>query len=252
MSFDLERTIVIRATRETVFRYFTDSARFAAWWGDGSHIDPRPGGAVYIRYPNAVVALGEVRDIDPPARIRFTFGYESGQPIGPGASLVTVTLRDTPDGTLLQLVHELPDAASRDAHVPGWRYQLSVFSHVVTREQHQGLTGVVDRYFAAWTETDPVRRRELLAAAVTDDVSFRDPYGVVDGVDELALHIAGIQHHMAGVRPVREGDPSACQGSALVRWTARGDGDRLFGSGTNALDLAPDGRIRRVVGFWGA
>jgi len=29
----LERTVLIRAKRETVFRYFTDSERFAAWWG---------------------------------------------------------------------------------------------------------------------------------------------------------------------------------------------------------------------------
>ena len=34
----------IEADRETVFRYFTDSGRWAAWWGAGSTIDPRPGG----------------------------------------------------------------------------------------------------------------------------------------------------------------------------------------------------------------
>ena len=44
----LDRTIVIRARRETVFRYFTDSLRWAKWWGAGSMIDPefttgRPG-----------------------------------------------------------------------------------------------------------------------------------------------------------------------------------------------------------------
>ena len=37
----VERTVTIAARRETVFRYFTDSERFAAWWGAGSTIDPR-------------------------------------------------------------------------------------------------------------------------------------------------------------------------------------------------------------------
>ena len=48
----LEREITIGAPRETVFAYFTDSERFARWWGAGSRIDPRPGGEVEIRYPN--------------------------------------------------------------------------------------------------------------------------------------------------------------------------------------------------------
>ena len=31
----VERTVTIAARRETVFGFFTDSARFAAWWGAG-------------------------------------------------------------------------------------------------------------------------------------------------------------------------------------------------------------------------
>jgi uncharacterized protein YndB with AHSA1/START domain len=32
----LTRTVVIRATPATVFRFFTDSSRWAQWWGAGS------------------------------------------------------------------------------------------------------------------------------------------------------------------------------------------------------------------------
>ena len=67
----LNREIVIRASRETVFRFFTDSARWAAWWGAGSTIDARPGGKVLIRYPNALEAVGEVIDLSPPGQITF-------------------------------------------------------------------------------------------------------------------------------------------------------------------------------------
>ena len=40
----LDRTVDIGAPADVVFGYFTDSALWAAWWGAGSAIDPRPGG----------------------------------------------------------------------------------------------------------------------------------------------------------------------------------------------------------------
>ena len=60
LPFALTRTLTIRAPRSVVFRYFTDSRRFAAWWGEGSTIDGRVGGAVRIQYPNDIIAAGEV------------------------------------------------------------------------------------------------------------------------------------------------------------------------------------------------
>ena len=54
----LERTLVIEATRTIVFQFFTDTARWAAWWGAGSVIDARPGGRMLIRYANGVQVLG--------------------------------------------------------------------------------------------------------------------------------------------------------------------------------------------------
>jgi uncharacterized protein YndB with AHSA1/START domain len=92
LPFRLERTVTIRAKRETVFRYFTDSARWAAWWGEGSTIDARPGGALYIRHPGGTEARGEIVELTPPARIVFTAGFVSGKPIPVGASLVTIKL----------------------------------------------------------------------------------------------------------------------------------------------------------------
>jgi uncharacterized protein YndB with AHSA1/START domain len=86
----LNRTLTIRATRETVFRYFTDSTRWAAWWGAGSTIDPTPGGRVYIRHPGNVEVSGEVIELVAPERIVFTYGFNRGQPIPLGGSQVTI------------------------------------------------------------------------------------------------------------------------------------------------------------------
>ena len=159
LDFSLDRTVTIAARRETVFRYFTDSERFAAWWGKGSTIDPRPGGSVHIRFPGDVVAGGEVIEIAPPERIVFSYGLESGKPIPIGASRVTVTLDETAGGTLVKLRHELPNAEVRDQHVQGWRYQLSVFANVVAKEAHAGAAALADRFFGCWRETYLARRR---------------------------------------------------------------------------------------------
>src|SRR3954462_5276955 len=88
----LDRSLTIQAPRETVFRFFTDSARWAAWWGAGSTIDARPGGQVRILHPGGAEVIGEILTVEPPDRLVFTYGYASGNPIPPGASTVTIEL----------------------------------------------------------------------------------------------------------------------------------------------------------------
>ena len=108
--------LFILALKATVFAFFQDSARWAQWWGAGSTIDPRPGGKVYVRYPNNVEASGEVEEVQAPDRIVYTYGYVSGQPVGPGQSRVTITLTSEGGGTRLRLTHAFAEAAARDHH----------------------------------------------------------------------------------------------------------------------------------------
>ncbi|MET0552966.1 MAG: SRPBCC domain-containing protein [Vicinamibacteria bacterium] len=245
----LERTVLIAARPATVFGFFTDPARFAAWWGAGSHIDARPGGAVHIRYPNGVVASGEVVEVVADRRIVVTYGYEdAGKPIPPGGSRVTVTLEETARGTRLLLRHELATADARDAHVPGWRYQLAVFANVAAAEQHAETDVRVDVFFGAWAEPDAALRREALAEVVTDDVTFRDAFACTDGLDDLVAHTGAVQLHMPGIVIARAGSARQCQGTAVVEWEMRAEDGTARGRGTNVFTLAPDGRIAGVVG----
>src|SRR5271170_2241887 len=92
LPYQMERTVVIKAKPETVFRFFTDSARWANWWGAGSTIDATPGGKVYIRHAEGSETLGEVLEVRPPEMIAFTYGFASGKPIPPGGSRVTIRL----------------------------------------------------------------------------------------------------------------------------------------------------------------
>jgi uncharacterized protein YndB with AHSA1/START domain len=249
----LERAIVICARRATVFRYFTDSERFAEWWGAGSTIEGRPGGAVKIRYPNGVTASGTMLEVLPDERVVFTYGYDDPRkPIPPGGSRVTITLEDRPGGTLLTLRHELPDRATRDEHVAGWRYQLALFANVAAREQAADLAGLLDRYFAAWSEPDASLRGEELGAVATDDVTFKDAFACVAGRDDLLAHVSACQVHMSGVGLRRDGEVRLCQGTAIVEWVAATADGQARGRGTSVFELSPEGRIAKVVGFWRA
>ncbi len=246
----LERTVLVRAPRAVVFGYFTDTARWAAWWGQGSTIEPRPGGRVYLRFPNAVEASGEVLAIEPPRRLVYTIGFASGTPVPPGGSRVTIELEEQAAGTRLRLRHEFADAAARDHHVQGWRYQLAVFANLVADAQYADAAGMADAWFAAWSEPDAARREARLSESVAPGVRLRDRYSLIEGLDDLRPHLAAVHVFMPGLRLERRGEARHCQGTVLADWTARGPDGSERGRGTNVFTLGPDGRIAEVVGLW--
>ncbi len=250
LPYSLNRTVVIRATPATVFRFFTDSQRWAQWWGAGSTIDARPGGAMTIRYPNGVEASGEVLEVVAPTHVVFTMGYASGKPMPPGGSRVSINLAPHPEGTKLELVHELADAGVRDEHVQGWRYQLSVFSNVVANEVNAGVSKAIDRWFELWTETDGSARERTLRDIATGGVKFRDRFSMTDGIDDLVPHIGAAQRFMPGFALKRDGDVRHCQGIAVAEWIATGQDGKPQGAGTNVFRLGPDGKIESVTGLW--
>jgi uncharacterized protein YndB with AHSA1/START domain len=253
LPFSLEREVLIRAPRGVVFRFFTDSARFAAWWGAGSTIDGRAGGAVRIVYPGNVVATGTVLVLEPEERIVFSYGYEAeGGGIPPGGSRVSITLAEVHEGTRVTLVHEIHDATVRDRHVQGWRYQLSLFANAVANELYADGTQVADRWLAAWNEPDDARRRAAFAALTTDGVVFADAYSALRGREDLAAHVAASKVHMPGIALVRAGAARQCQGVVLADWTAQAADGRTVGRGSNVLELDPAGRVARAVGLWAA
>ena len=251
LAFSLDRTIEIRARPSTVFRYFTDSSRWARWWGEGSTIDPVVGGAVQIVYPGGERVSGTITELVVDRLIAFTYGYEAaGRSIAPGGSLVTIRLAELPGGmTRLELRHDVDSAAVRDDHVQGWRHQLARFAHVVADEVHAAAGDAIAAWFAAWNEPDIERRRALLEPAVATDVRFRDPNGDVYGRDELATHISAVLRFMPGLRLELRGKLRRTHDIALAEWAAvRADGTAVI-TGTNVVRLSPDGTIVEVVGI---
>jgi uncharacterized protein YndB with AHSA1/START domain len=246
----LDRTIVIEARPEVVFSFFTDSERWASWWGAGSTIEPRPAGRVLIRYPGGIEVAGEVLEIVSPERIVFTYGFTSGTPIPPGSSRVTIRLEPVPLGTRLRLSHEFADAGVRDEHAQGWRHQLSVFANVVTDLLHRNAPELVDGWFALWSETDSAARERMLAAIASPGIRFRDRFSLLDGIADVLPHIAASQRFMPNVRLRRTGDVRHCQGVLLADWIASASDGTERGTGTNVFTLGADNLILDVTGFW--
>ena len=245
----LDRTVLIRAHRETVFTFLTDSSRWASWWGAGSSIEARPGGRMLIRHPNGIEASGEVLDVASPERIVFTYGYEKGKPSPPGSSRVTIRLDVHPHGTLLQLTHEFADDDARNEHVQGWRFQLSLFANAVANAANAGASETIDRWFELWNELDASRRAEGLARLASPQVQYADRFSCLDGLSDLTAHLDAVHRFMPGLRTVRLGDVRHCQCSVLADWSALAQDGAERGRGTSLFVLDADGRIRSVTGF---
>jgi hypothetical protein len=109
---------------------------------------------------------------------------------------------------------------------------------------------VVVRYLAAWNETEPKRRRELVAKAWTDDGTYVDAAREGRGHDSLDAMIATAQGHFPGYRLRLASGIEAHHEYLRFSWVAGGTAEApLYIKGTDFVVVAGDGRIRSVVGF---
>ena len=62
------------------------------------------------------------------------------------------------------------------------------------------IATVVDGYIAAWNETDPERRRRLVAETFTEDATYLDPLMSGEGTEGIDAMVAAAQQHYPGHR----------------------------------------------------
>jgi uncharacterized protein YndB with AHSA1/START domain len=123
----LERTLMIDASPETVWEFFVDPEKAVRWMGTNARFDPQPGGEYRCEVIPEHTAIGEFVELDPPHRLVFTWGWDrADSAVQPGKSTIEVEL--TPDGaaTKLHFVHrDLPGAAEVESHGHGWDHYLA-------------------------------------------------------------------------------------------------------------------------------
>ena len=112
---------------------------------------------------------------------------------------------------------------------------------------------VIAAYIGAWAERDEVARRRLLERAWVDEGSYTDPLAHVDGREALVQHIGLFQQQAPIVRLVQASGIDEHHGVLRFAWRAEGATEPPL-AGLEGLDigeLAADGRLRRIVGFFG-
>jgi uncharacterized protein YndB with AHSA1/START domain len=124
----LERTLPV--SREGVFRALTDPEELAEWWGPKGFTSPsvdfhpQVGGSyrIAMQPPDGDLfhLLGEFREVEPPARLAYTFRWDPPNP-DDQETLATLALEDQGDGT--QVLFTQGEFATEERlalHRDGW------------------------------------------------------------------------------------------------------------------------------------
>jgi hypothetical protein len=105
-------------------------------------------------------------------------------------------------------------------------------------------------YFEAFGEHDPVRRAELLARCMTEDAEIWGPNRLFAGYAAISEKIAAFHRNWPGCRLVLASGIVTFHHFARFAVAIIRHDDSVLATGENVDELAPDGRIRRVVPLW--
>lgn len=111
-------------------------------------------------------------------------------------------------------------------------------------------TELIDRYLAAWNETDGARRRELIAQAWTESGSYQDPLMRAEGHGDLEALAQGVQQRFPGHRFRRTGEPDGFQDRVRFGWEFGMEGQPPMLTGVDFGVVAEDGRFQAITGFF--
>lgn len=105
------------------------------------------------------------------------------------------------------------------------------------------FTELAHRYIGAFNETDPITRKQQVAALFATDATYTDPLADVAGHDGIDAFLAAAQQQLAGFEFELAGPVDAHHGQARFRWSA---GPVV---GFDVVVVDDEGRIRSVYGF---
>jgi uncharacterized protein YndB with AHSA1/START domain len=122
---------VIDAPREAVFRAWTEPEQIRRWWGPGeftcpeAEVDLCPGGSYRLAMQptdgEPFIVGGTYREVDPPARLVYTWRWETGPAADGSESLVTVEFNERDGRTELVLTHtDFPASHGPAPYQMGW------------------------------------------------------------------------------------------------------------------------------------
>jgi hypothetical protein len=108
---------------------------------------------------------------------------------------------------------------------------------------------IVNRYIDSWNETDPRRRRALIAEIYTETAGYTDPLAAVRGHDAIDQFVGAAQQQFAGLQFSLGSAVDAHHDQARFTWHLGAPGSSeplVVGFDVAVFD---DGRLRDVYGF---
>ena len=108
----------------------------------------------------------------------------------------------------------------------------------------------LDLMLAAWNERDPGKVRGHLDAALADDVHFVDPSVETRGIDAFEANVHAVHERLPGATYHRTSGVDSHHGLYRYTWEIR-RGDAVVLAGFDVTELDEQGRVLRVLGFFG-
>jgi hypothetical protein len=102
-----------------------------------------------------------------------------------------------------------------------------------------------------WRTTDPAERAALVARAFTEDGRHVDQHADATGHAELVEMIAGVHAGFPGFQMARTSGVDRFGDQLRFAWDLNAADGSPIVAGLDIAEVAADGRLQRVTGFWG-
>ncbi len=117
-----EKSVLVPLDPDETFALLTEPERLRRWQAVTARVELRAGGEYRWTIVPGHTAAGTITEIEPGRRLVFTFGWEAGEDLPPGASTVTITLEPAEGGTSVRLVHSGLTPEQAVGHLEGWSH----------------------------------------------------------------------------------------------------------------------------------
>jgi uncharacterized protein YndB with AHSA1/START domain len=192
MSFD--KTIHLPVNVDEAFALITVPERLRRWQVIAARVDLRVGGEYRLTVTPGHHVAGTYTEIEPGKRVIFTWGWETGMDLPPGASTVTITLEPDAGGTSLHLVHDGLSAEQATAHAEGWDHYLE---RLIAEASSPAGAGP-DDWSAAPNDLDPISSAEASLAVLLGVLRSLTPADWDKVTPCEAFNVQELLEHLAG------------------------------------------------------
>jgi hypothetical protein len=113
------------------------------------------------------------------------------------------------------------------------------------------LEHIILAYVAAWNEADSGKRRMLLETSWAENGIYSDPTAQVSGREALVQHLGKLIERFADQRVLLTSGVDEHHGLIQFTWARVGSDGRKIRQGIDFGEVAADGRLVRITGFFG-